>query len=199
MVFLWVWSTGWWGVTAFLWTVNHDKILAAVHDSWGNTVLVILLPLTGLIGVLAALTVTRTWWRYGASTLRIDTLPGYLGDRFRGSVAAHLPVVPDEPLEAEIACERVTWRRVRDSDGTFSKEYRTVAVWSATHAIEPGRLMRGKDGVQIPIDIPLPAGQPPCALDDDGAGIQWSLSVRAPEAAGPRFTCHFHVPVYGRG
>ena len=125
-----------------------------------------------------------------------DTLPGFLGDSFRGSVLANLPTV--QPLEVELACERLTWRWTTDSKGRRTKEWRTVTVWSRTHAIEASRLMRIKDGVSIPIDVPLPDHQPPCALDEDGAGIQWSLTVRAVSEEAPRFYAQFLVPVYAR-
>jgi hypothetical protein len=156
------------------------------------------LPLAGLIGLVCAVNVTRNWWRFGTSTLHIETLPGFLGDRFRGRVEARLARAAALPLEATIACEHLTWRRVRDSDGHWSKEWRTATVWSATHPIEPERLMRTKDGVVIPIDLPLPGNQPACALDEEGAGYQWSLSVHATEPTSPRFSAHFEVPVYGR-
>jgi hypothetical protein len=198
MIFLWIWTAGWGGISAFLWTVNGDKITAALHESWLDTALTALIPLVGLIGLIGAVKATRFWWRYGSSTLHIDTLPGFLGDRFRGSVAARLAIPPTRPLEARIACERLTWMRVRDSDGHWTKEWRTTTVWSETHEIETARLMRTKDGVAIPIDIPLPVDQPACALDEDGAGIQWSLSLRATDRARPRFAAQFLVPVYRR-
>jgi hypothetical protein len=197
MIFLWIWSGGWCGACAFLWSVNSDKIIAAVRDSWGEAVLIVFLPLAGLIGLVCAINATRTWWRYGTSILRIDTLPGILGDRFRGSVLANMPEVV--ALEALIACERRIWRWATDDKGRRTKEWRTVTVWSETHAIGRDRLMRSKDGVSIPVEVPLPPDQPACALDDDGAGIQWSLSVRAVEMTMPRFSAHFLIPVYARG
>jgi hypothetical protein len=194
---LWIWSGGWCGISTFLWFVNGDKIVAAVSESWGNAVLMALIPLAGAIGLFAAFGATLNWWRYGASTLRIDTLPGFLGDTFRGNVQAHLQSV--QPIEAELACERRAWRWTTDSDGRRSKEWRTVTVWSETHAIEASRLMRTKTGVSIPIDVSLPDHQPPCALDDDGAGIQWTLQVRAHADSLPRFSAQFEIPVYARG
>jgi hypothetical protein len=197
MIFLWIWSGGWCGACAFLWSVNSDKIIAAARDSWGEAVLIVFLPLAGLIGLVCAINATRTWWRYGTSILRIDTLPGILGDRFRGSVLANMPEVV--ALEALIACERRIWRWTTDEKGRRTKEWRTATVWSETHAIGRDCLMRSKDGVSIPVEVPLPPDQPACALDDDGAGIQWSLYVRAVETAGPRFSAHFLIPVYARG
>ena len=90
-IFLWVWSAGWCGACAFIWSVNSDKIIAAARESWGEAALGMIFPIGGLIGVLCAIGATRVWWRHGTSTLRIDTLPGYLGDEFRGSVSVRLP------------------------------------------------------------------------------------------------------------
>jgi hypothetical protein len=36
------------------------------------------------------------------------------------------------------------------------------------------------------------------ALDAEGAGIVWSLHVRANEPGVPRYTAHFEVPVYAK-
>lgn len=204
-IFLWIWSAGWCGACAFIWSVNRDKIVAAVRSSWVDAAFAVILPLCGLIGVLCAIGATRTWWRYGASTLRIDTLPGYLGDSFRGGVVVRMP--SPVPLEVEIACERRTWHWSRDSKGRRTKKWSTETVWSETYPIETGRLMRLKDGTTtIPIDVPLPDNQPPCALDEDGAGIQWTLYVRTdyeraratPTQPAPGYNAQFLIPVYAR-
>jgi hypothetical protein len=202
-IFLWLWSAGWCGACAFIWSVNSDKIIAAARDNWGEAALGALFPIGGLIGVLCAVGATRTWWRYGTSELRIDTLPGFLGGSFRGSVLVHMPA--SFALEVEIACERRSWHWSRDSKGRRSKEWSTETIWSQTHPIAPDRLMRMKDVTTIPIDIPLPTDKPPFALDDEGAGIQWSLYVRTDyERIGtvatpvPRYSAQFLVPVYAR-
>ena len=91
MIFLWVWVTGWWGAILFIWSMNRDKILAAAAASWWEAALGLIFPLAGLAGLLVAVHVTRTWWRYGRSTLRIDTLPGYLGDAVPRHAGGELP------------------------------------------------------------------------------------------------------------
>lgn len=204
--FLWIWSIGWNGLCAFIYTVNYDKIIAAFHTSWLEASAAVIFPLCGLIGILCAAGATLNWWRYGPSTLHIDTLPGYLGDKFRGHVIARMPSLV--PLEAEIICERRLWvRRLRD--GKRSQELVTEKVWSSAHPIDAGRLMRTKDGTTtIPIDVPVPAGKPPVDLDDEGGGIQWVLAVRTdherlpkPAAGAPpphRFEARFAIPVYAR-
>jgi hypothetical protein len=202
-IFLWVWSAGWCGAIALIWSVNSDKIIAAARESWGEAALGMIFPIGGLIGVLCAIGATRVWWRHGTSTLRIDTLPGYLGDEFRGSVTVRLP----QPiaLEAEIACERRTYHWVRTSKGR-RQEWSTEKVWSETHKIAADRLMRFKDSTTIPIDVPLPADKPPFDLDEEGVGIQWTLYVRTdyevnkapPGGQVTRYDAQFLVPVFAR-
>ena len=206
MMFLWVWVVGWWGAILFIWTMNRDKILAAAAESWGQAALGLIFPLGGLLGLLIAVQVTRTWLRYGRTALRIDTLPGRLGDQFRGTLEVNFRERP-AALEAELLCERVTWR-TRRSGGKTSRERMTETVWSETHPIEPSRIMlQGRGGgATLALSVPLPADQPPCGLDADGDGIQWRLEVRevtpagasAGGSVGPGFSASFEVPVFGR-
>jgi hypothetical protein len=53
--------------------------------------------------------------------------------------------------------------------------------------------------------VSLPADKPACALDAEGAGIQWSLYVRTDYERGtpgvplPSYSAQFPVPVFARG
>jgi hypothetical protein len=206
-IFLWVWSVGWNGICAFIWTVNWDKIISAVHESWTDAAFAVVFPLCGLIGVLCAIGATLHWWRYGASTLHIDTLPGYLGDEFRGRIVTRMPSLV--PLEVELVCERRYWYWTQSS-GRRTREWDTETIWSRAYPIDADRMMRLKDGTTtIPIDVPLPDDKPPCALDEEGAGIQWALAVhtdheRMPKPAQPgapravNYSARFLIPVYAR-
>lgn len=209
-VFLWIWSAGWLGFCALIWSVNHDKIIAAFHQSWSEAALGVTLVLCGVLGVWCATRSTLHWWRFGASTLRIDTLPGYLGDRFRGSIVVRLP--DHTPLEAEIACERVTVLWVRTAKGGRRKEMSTEPLWSKCWPLERDRMTRMKDGtVIIPIDVELPNNKPPFEVDENGAGIRWVLNLRtdfervpkqmgaATDALNPAgISAEFVIPVYAR-
>jgi hypothetical protein len=202
-IFLWVWSAGWCGACALIFGVNSDKIIAAARESWGEAALGLIFPIGGLIGVLCAIGATRNWWRQGTSTLRIDTLPGYLGEDFRGSVSVRLPA--ELALEAEIACEKRTYVWVRTPKGR-RKEWSTDKLWSATQKIPADRLIRFKDGVTIPINVALAADQLPFEVDDEGVGIQWTLYVRTdfeankapPGGQVTRYEAQFLVPVFAR-
>lgn len=209
-VFLWIWSLGWLGFCALIWGVNRDKIIAAFHQSWGEAAFAVIFALCGLIGAWCAARSTLHWLRFGASTLHIDTLPGYLGDRFRGSIVARVPA--NIPLEAEVSCERVTVHWVRSAKGGRHKEMNFVPIWSRSWPLERDRMTRTKDGtVIIPIDAELPNDRPPVEVDEEGGGIRWVLNMRTdferaaksngttPGAAKLEgISAQFSIPVYAR-
>lgn len=213
MIFLWIWVVGWWGAILFIWNVNRDKILAAAAASWWEAALGLIFPLAGLIGLTLAWQATRSWLRYGRSVLRIDTLPGYLGETFRGALHANFRRRP-AALEAELACEHVRWV-TRRRNGKTTRERVTSSVWSKTHPLDTARMMLadGAAAASLPITLPLPADQPPCGLDDNDEGIVWRLTVReATDGIGrrtgggedahdhkePLYSATFEVPVFAR-
>ena len=218
MVFMWIWVSGWWGAILFIWTMNRDKILAAAAASWWEAALGLVFVGAGLIGLLLAVHMTRAWWRFGRSTLRIDTLPGRLGQTFRGTLEANFRDRP-AALEAEIVCEYQRWV-THYSGGKRQRERRTERVWSAVHPLDTSRMMLGdaQTAATLPISVPLPADQPPCGLDDNDEGIVWRLNVREVGDAssrdataarddavtvgemgkrGPAYSATFEVPVLG--
>jgi hypothetical protein len=206
-IFLWIWSIGWNGLCALIWSVNRDKIIAAFSESWGDAAVAVLFPMFGLIGVLCAISATVHWWRYGASTLHIDTLPGYLGETFRGRVVARLAV--PVPLEVELVCERRFWARAMGRGGR-SMELKTEQIWSKSYPIDSDRLMRTPDGLtSIPVDVPLPAGKQGTSIDEEGVGVRWALAVHTDHAraSGPvksaapgamNYAARFLIPVFAR-
>jgi hypothetical protein len=204
MVIMWLWSVAWWSGLLLIGSVNRDQILAAVMISWGSAAFALIACLVGLAGLLIAVALTCAW-RHDRSVLRIDTLPGRLGDRFRGTLEANFTKRP-AALEAEITCERV--RRVtKHRGGETSQELESETLWSATHALDTSRILlsEGARAAKLPLDLPLPADQPPCALDDKGEGIVWRLTVWEPGdyGSGGRddvmpFSASFEVPVFGR-
>ncbi len=86
------------GAFAFIGAVNRDKILAALDESWWGYLVAAIFVLCGLVALRLAVASTVANWRYGGTVLRLDTLPAYIGDRFRGTVEAKL-VAPRGSLE----------------------------------------------------------------------------------------------------
>ncbi len=208
-MFLWVWVVAWWVFCAFLWDFDPSKMAVAFQSSWLKAGLMLVLGVTGLVSTAAAVAAAFRWLAYGASTLSIDTLPGYLGDRFRGTVSAHVPA--DMPLEAEVTCEDVTVIWTVTPKGGRRKEFIYKPLWKQRWALARDRMTRTSDGaVLIPIDVALPSDEPEFALDDEGGGVRWVLRIGSHLMAenagveqlhlfGPQpFAAEYLIPVYAR-
>lgn len=150
----------------------------------------------GLLGLYMAIKLTRAHLRFGMSYLAIDTLPGYLGDRFRGTVSAGLEKLPLEPLDAELVCQLLTERRRRVSGKTETSIERTD-IWKTRTPIVPGKLLQAGNRVQIPVSIDLPPDQPETDMKA-GLGICWTLHVSTTGSQDPRFSCAFELPIFER-
>jgi hypothetical protein len=210
--FLSAFSLVWCGACIFIFIVNHDRSAAGAGMTWGDIFFALIFPLSAVAAVAYTIAALRTWRRYGNPALYIDTLPGYVGDRFRGSVTLRLP--DTEGLEAIIACEQRTYRWVPKVKGGRKKEWTTETLWSAAHPIGSDRIRRDEASATVAIDVPLPADQPATIADAEEVGIRWSLYLRTahernetagaagtiePESAPPpSYAAQFVVPVFAR-
>ena len=195
--FMAVWCAGWWGALTLIWSVNREKIIAAFHQSWGEAAVVCFIVLGGVAGLLVLIGAGRSWWTYGHATLRIDTLPGFLGDAFRGSVMVRLPAKPAAPIDVTLVCENVR-QLTRRTGGKRVTETDYDERWSGSVEVEPGRLLTTRGSTAIPVDIAIPADQPECSRDQEGNGTRWVLRVHGLIEGQPAMSFQFDVPVYRR-
>ena len=194
-------SVIWCGACIFIFIVNHDSSAAGGGTTWGDIFFAVIFPLSAVAAIAYTVGALRTWRRYGSPALYIDTLPAYLGDRFRGSVTLRLP----DPacLEAIIACERRTYRWVPKTNGGRKKEWTTETLWSAAHPIGSDHVRRDEASPTVAIDVPLPADQPATIADAEEVGIRWSLYLRTAHERReseppPSYAAQFVVPVFAR-
>lgn len=196
MVLLWVWNCGWWGALALIGTVNREKILNALAESWWNYALLALFVGAGLIGLRFALGVTWNVWRFGKTVLTLDTLPAFIGDRLRGAIEARLAERPSAPLLAELVCEHLQWIE-RQSGGKTEQRLETKELARTETNIPPSRMIASRSGVRIPVEIDVAPTGLEHTLDERGNGVRWVLSVQTQRGDTP-FSCTFEVPVYAR-
>lgn len=196
MLLLWVWNFGWWGGLALIGTVNREKILAALAESSWNYALLAIFVGAGLIGLRFALGVTWNVWRFGKTVLTLDTLPAFMGGRFRGTVEARLAERPSAPFVVELVCERLQWVERRTGGKTESR-LETEKLARAEAKISPSQMIASRGGVRIPVEIEVPVAGHEYAIDERGNGVRWVLNVHTQSGDTP-FSCTFEVPVYGR-
>jgi hypothetical protein len=102
--FMWIWCAAWWSNLGILWSVNKELILVDLRGPWDVALPTTLPFVAGLIGILFADSLTWKLWRYGDVVLLIDTLPGYLGEVFRGPVHVGPGGKPAHPVAVELTC-----------------------------------------------------------------------------------------------
>jgi len=195
-LFMWIWVAGWWGAMAFIGTVNADKIRLALSQSWWNWALVAVFVGGGLAGLWIAIGFTLSWLRYGRSTLTLDTLPGFTGEAFVGTLEARLQPKPAHPLEVRLVCEDLFWVETV-SNGKRTSRLRVRELGSSLAAADPRRFTPAGERLRGRIEIAVPAGLPSSNLDDRGNGIRWQLRICTADGDAP-FSCSFDIPVYDR-
>jgi hypothetical protein len=196
--FMTVWCLGWWGCLALQWTVAGDKIIRLVEQGGQDAAMYSVLLFGGFAGLLVLAQAIFNWLRFGRASLVIETLPGFLGERFRGSVRVRIKHVLVEPVEVTLACESVQslWRRAEGGRRVMEQDFNEL--WTEVVLVEKDDLGATGRETLIPIDFQLPDREPPCKLDENGNGIRWLVSVRGTDSQGPAFHFSFEVPVFRR-
>jgi hypothetical protein len=128
------------------------------------------------------------WLRFGASRVRFDRFPFFLGETADLCVrlAPALAAAPGLTLRLRCVEERREGR-----------PYRTVAyeVYGDTRTVEPSTL--DGPGAELAASFPLPTGDLGTRLAADPARY-WELAARAGDAPWAGFEATFLVPVYAR-
>jgi hypothetical protein len=197
--FMWIWCFFWWGILGFLWSVNKDLIIADLQGSWDKAIPTSIPFVAGGIGLLVAFNLTWQRYRYGDAVLLIDTLPGYLGESFRGRVLACVKGRPSEPIGVTLTCGSLTSRQRRTAGRETETEWITDELWSNSLDVHPALpIIDSKGRISLPIDIALPSGLPESGHILDDPQIVWKLKIRPGSVLDQALTSEFEVPVFSR-
>ena len=191
---MWIWVVGWWGFLSFIGWVNYDKILKALSESWWNGALIAVFVGAGLLGLAFAIRFTVDTFRFGSSTLRIDTLPVHPGETFRGALEARLDPKPKYPLNVELVCEEVLWI-TRGHGKDRETRSQVTRLGGARAGVQTSSIIGARDGARCPIEITVPADLPEYSIDERGNGVRWVLSVNT-TGDDRSFSCAFDIPVF---
>lgn len=196
--FMWFWCLCWWGIIWLIWSVNKDLIIADVQGPWQQAIPSAIPFGAGIIGLLVAISVTWQRYRFGDTVLLIDTLPGFLGGRFRGKVLARLKGPLTEPATLTLVCGSLRKHRTRNNNGGYRTEWITDPLWSRNHILHPTQTTFDEGTVTLPVDIALPTDQPECGHILDEPQIVWILKVSPGTVLDRSLTGEFQVPVFAR-
>jgi len=200
MAFLWLFSAVWCGLTALIFRANGAKIEAAMDAGLTGWIVPVLVVLVGAIAVISAICTTISWLRFGSTTLRIDTLPSFVGESFRGRLEAGDYLLGRRRFTMTLTCEEVIRQAAPARRRNRKKQSHVVRrqAGSASRTIDRLPIPDGMGRSVLKLDIDVPEGLPGSLHRDDGTGYQWILSVTTSDGHEPAFSAAFEIPVYRR-
>lgn len=196
--FMWFWCLVWWGILGLLWSVNKDLIMADLRGPWDQAIPTTLPFVAGLIGLLVAISLTWRRYRFGDAVLLIETLPGFLGERFRGKVQARLKDRLNEPVRLTLTCGSLRGERRRSTNGGIRTVWITGELWSAHQDLHPTQTTFDRSRVTLPINFELPSDLPESGHILDDPQIVWKIEISPGSVLDRPLRSEFQVPVFAR-
>ena len=182
-----------WGI-GIVWCLVSSPVLFAIPKELakGNTLVLLALvfPLIGL-GLLGwAATMTTRYWRYGRSSLEMNTLPGVLGGEIRATLVSQKPLPHD-------AMVRITLRNIRRTTSGSGKNRSTTerVLWEDSIDVPSAGMTLRPDGYGLALQLQIPfdaKASDPLASNDC---TLWRLLAHA-DLRGADFSAQFDVPVF---
>lgn len=138
------------------------------------------------------------WWaahstlryrKFGTSYLQLDTLPGVIGGKLRGTIQSRLSEKPAEGIKVSLHCVRR-----RESRGKNNSSSERI-LWEESYTLGPEHLYRGREGLDLPVEFNIPHDSLPSDESDRYNKIIWRVSAGA-ELAGVDYQTQFEAPVF---
>lgn len=197
-LFLWYFAANWWGALAFFATERTDAILNAPPPELALGGLLVIL---GLITIRMAVIKTIDWFRFGRSTLVIETLPGRPGQTFIGHIETGFKSKPRQAIELTLTGFTRHWTEseyIPHEENRRVGDVRTAAPFHETsEKLPPSRLVDRGGDVVIPVRFDIPRDAPSSGHVDGGIEVVWRISARSTGKKGKAFDASFEIPVYG--
>jgi hypothetical protein len=184
------------GFAVFWNLVSWPALSALPRELESGNKAALLALLFPLVGIGLAIWAIHAWLRlrrFGVSTLVLDSFPAPLGGLLRGTAKASAQIPGSEAFTVTLNCIE---QRTRGSGDDSSKRERVL--WQDTQTIPRHRCQISPGYSTIPIEIRVPADEPPTSEESADDEIIWRLEVSG-ECPGPDYTSRFDVPVFDTG
>lgn len=179
-----LWNLISWGITAFAFIAEWET----GDIPW----FILIFP---LVGILLFIITIRNWLRekkFGISSIKLDTLPAYLGDRLRGRIETGVSALEDpaRTFHIKFLCARRT--SSRDHDG--KKMVTEKELWSEDQDVY-SQLSESMKTLRVSLYFNVPPDLPPTELIPEDDRILWRIHVSC-HVPGIDYAAQFEVPVY---
>ena len=155
---------------------------------------VLIFPIIGLALIVYVVRLRIRQRKFGTSIFHLDAVPVEPGGWLRGTVETGVPYrnAPVEGFRVQLAC--IQRSSYYDTDN--ERRVREDLLWETETHVHGGRA-GGAPTVSLPIDLGLPANQPPTEMTPPDDRILWRLSLHA-SVPGVDYAAQFEVPVFFR-
>jgi hypothetical protein len=182
-------------IAAVLWNLCVFPYVWAVSPSafYRNPAAALfLLPFVaaGLFLLFRAVRTTIAALEFGTTYFAMDSVPGVIGGKLRGSIHARLPHSPDHGFHLRLSCVN----RVRTGGGSSHDTMETI-LWCDEADLSPGQFYAGPMGTAIPVDFHIPRDVQPTDNTNLSNQIIWRLEGMA-DVPGLAYHDVFEVPVF---
>jgi hypothetical protein len=135
-------------------------------------------------------------WKFGVSTLVMETMPARLGRRLRARLRTGVPPeeTPQDGFHVRLSCYHRYVQVTRDSDGSTDRDVKKDLKWRDEKHMR-GQARTGEKGTEVPISFEVPADLPPSPPYKTEDRILWELDVSA-ELPGVDYDVSFEIPVF---
>src|SRR5271165_1513761 len=162
----------------------------AFHRNPSGALLLLLFPAAGLFLLFRAVRTSIAVLEFGTTYFAMDSVPGVIGGKLRGSVQARFPHSPDHGFHLRLSCVH----RVRTGSGSSHNTQETI-LWCDDADLGPGQFYAGPMGTTIPVDFHVPGNVQPTSNTILSDQIIWRLEAMA-DVPGLDYHDVFEVPVF---
>lgn len=198
--FLWFFAINW---CAVLWFFANGRSEELLQLSWVELTLMAIFPIIGLITVWTAVKHTIRWWRYGSSTLLIETLPGRPGDAFKATIKTNFTTKPRQSYRLRLTGHERVWSRDNSDPAEIDRKRLDVRELEPFAEIEervpPSKMLMADGTVTLPVSLQIPEDAPSSGSADPIREIIWQITVNSTGKSDPRFEARFQIPVFRKG
>jgi hypothetical protein len=182
-------------IAAVLWNLCVFPYVWAVSPSafYRNPAAALfLLPFVaaGLFLLFRAVRTTIAVLEFGTTYFAMDSVPGVIGGKLRGSIHARFPHSPDHGFHLRLSCVRL----VRTGSGNSHNTQETI-LWCDDADLGPGQFYAGPMGTTIPVEFHIPRDVQPTDNTNLSNQIIWRLEGMA-DVPGLDYHDVFEVPVF---
>lgn len=177
-----------WPVAGF---VLYQAIWQPSEPMW-RTLLILIFPLAGIWAAWTHIKRVLQWWKFGTSTLAMETMPARLGHSLRARL--HAPIAPEDAPEEGFDVQLSCYRRYVDHSGDGSSIKRRL-LWRDEKSLRGQISSEKKAATEVAIAFEIPADEIPSTPHKTTERILWELSAEA-DIDGLDYEISFEIPVF---